>query len=63
MVAPHFHTTSEAKAAIKKIENNSGDGRTPTGIKGGSAGNATTKTEGVTSSKKGDDWVGGKGRE
>lgn len=57
--APHFHNTAEAKAAIKKIEHNTqGTTGAPTGINGGSAGNQTTKTEGVNSSSKGDDYVG-----
>ncbi len=40
MTAPHFHTTAEARSAIKKIEHNSegGNGK-PSGIAGGSAGN------------------------
>jgi len=57
MTAPHFHTTEEAKAAIKKIQHNSDKG-TPTGISGGSAGNQTTMTPKVTS---GDDTVGKRG--
>lgn len=62
MTAPHFHTTSEAKAAIKKIEHNSQDGNgAPTGIAGGSSGNDTTPTPDVSSKQKGDDWVGKRG--
>lgn len=63
MTAPHFHTTSEAKAAIKKIEHNSGEGTSgpPTGIEGGSAAVETTHTPGVTSRAKGDDWVHNRG--
>lgn len=63
MTAPHFHTTAEAKAAIKKIEHNSGIGAegAPTGINGGSAANQTTMTKAVTSFKKGDDWVHNRG--
>lgn len=57
MTAPHFHTTEEAKAAIKKIGHNSDMG-TPTGISGGSEGNMTTKTPKVT---VGDDTVGKRG--
>lgn len=59
MVAPHYHTTAEAKAAIKKIEHNSDGGNgAPTGIAGGSAANATTHTDKVTNKEKGADWVG-----
>ena len=59
MVAPHFHTTEEAKAAIKKVEHNSDHSYGPPsgGISGGSAANEETKTKGVSSSKKGDDWA------
>lgn len=56
MTAPHFHTTAEAKAAIKKIEHNPDGGNgAPTGIAGGSVSNETTKTPGVSGSsiKKG----------
>jgi len=63
MTAPHFHTTAEVKAAIKKIEHNHGvaaEGH-PMGIMGGSASNSTTSTDGVTSSSKGDDWVSHRG--
>jgi len=64
MTAPHFHTTSEAKAAIKKIEHNAGEGTSgpPTGIMGGSGMNNTTTTPGVNNQVKGGDWVGGKGK-
>jgi hypothetical protein len=72
MTAPHFHTTAEAKAAIKKIEHNSGIAAegAPTGIAGGSVKNMTTMTPDVTPSTKEGDWVshrgikgsGGKGR-
>ena len=63
MTAPHFHTTAEAKAAIKKIEHNSGEAAegAPIGIMGGSAGNLTTSTKGVSNSSKGDDWVSKRG--
>lgn len=62
MVAPHCHTTAEAKAAIKRIEHNSqGTSGPPTGISGGSAGNQTTKTEDVTSTEKGGDYVSKRG--
>jgi hypothetical protein len=62
MTAPHFHTTAEAKAAIKKIEKNTeGTSGPPTGIGGGSAGNSTTMTPAVSSSQKGDDWVSKRG--
>lgn len=63
MTAPHFHTSSEAKAAIKKIEHNSGQAAegAPTGIAGGSARNQTTTEKGVTSATKGDDWVNHRG--
>lgn len=45
MTAPHFHTASEAKKAIDKIQHNADGGKgSPTGIAGGSAGNMTTKT-------------------
>lgn len=47
MTAPHFHQTSEAREAIRKIEHNANEGA-PTGISGGSAGNLTTQTPGVT---------------
>ena len=59
MTAPHFHTTAEAKAAIKKIEHNT-EGTTgpPTGIAGGSSGNRVTTTPGVNAGmEKGSDWV------
>lgn len=63
MTAPHFHTTAEAKAAIKRIEHNHGIGSegAPMHIEGGSAANSTTDTKAVTSSKKGDDWVHNRG--
>lgn len=63
MTAPHFHTTSEVKAAIDKISHNSGlgDEGKPKGIAGGSAANLTTKTPGVTNTSKGDDWVHNRG--
>jgi hypothetical protein len=63
MTAPHFHTTKEAKAAIKKIEHNHGQAAEghPLGIMGGSAGNQTTITEGVTDHEKGGDWVHNRG--
>lgn len=58
MTAPHFHTTSEAKAAINKVEHNKmGTFGGPTGIAGGSGGNQTTLTPEVTSTTKGDDWL------
>lgn len=59
MTAPHFHTTSEAKAAIKRIEHNAGEGTSgaPTGINDGSAGNMTTHTERVEPKSKEQDWV------
>lgn len=59
MVGPHFHTTEEAKAAIKKISHNHGiaDEGKPVKIAGGSSSNATTFEQGVNSKKKGDDWV------
>jgi hypothetical protein len=60
MVAPHFHRTEEAKAAIKRVEKNTeGTSGPPTGIAGGSGGNNTTMTPGVDNSTKGGDWVGG----
>lgn len=64
MTAPHFHTTAEAKTAIKKIEHNAGEGTSgpPSGIMGGSGGNQTTMTPGVTGTTKGSDWVAGKGK-
>lgn len=59
MTVPHFHTTAEVKAAIKKIEhNNQGGEGAPTGIAGSPGYNGTTETPGVTSRSKGDDWVG-----
>ena len=62
MTAPHFHTTAEAKAAIKKVEHNTDGGNSaPTGIAGGSAGNNITPTPGVTSKQKGDDWANRRG--
>ena len=63
MVAPHFHTTQEAKDAIRKIEHNSGEGvsNAPTEIGGGSGGVHTTLTEKVTNKGKGDDWVSKRG--
>ena len=63
MTAPHFHTTEEAKAAIKKIDHNSGQGDegAPKGIMGGSVGNETTKTKNVTPTKKEEDWVSRRG--
>jgi hypothetical protein len=60
MVAPHFHTTAEAKAAIKKIEHNNDMGQ-PTGISGGSQGNDVTPTPKVTGRKKGSDDVSKRG--
>ena len=59
MTAPHFHTTEEAKAAIKNIDHNSGQGDEgrPKGIMGGSVKNETTKTKNVTPTEKGEDWV------
>lgn len=59
MTAPHFHTTAEAKAAIKKISHNSGEGDegAPIGIGGGSTSVKTTTTEKVSIKQKGDDWV------
>lgn len=60
MTAPHFHTTSEAKAAISKIEHNNANG-CPTGIAGGSGGNQTTQTPAVTETTKGEDWVNRRG--
>jgi len=60
MVAPHFHTTAEAKEAIKKIQHNSMEGGegAPVGIlDGGSGQNQTTLTPAVTETKKGSDWV------
>ena len=61
MTAPHFHTTAEAKAAIKRIEHNGGEGGegAPKGIMGGSSSNETTTTPRVNQGKeKGSDWVG-----
>jgi len=57
-VSPHFHTTSEARQAIAKIQKNNPETGRPTDISGGSAGNNVTKTPDVTSMQKGDDWVG-----
>lgn len=64
MVAPHCHTTAEAKAAIKKIEHNTeGTSGAPTGIAGGSSSNITSPTPGVRDKggEKGGDWVGKRG--
>lgn len=62
MTAPHFHTTAEAKAAIKRIEHNSDGGNgAPTGIAGGSGGNNTQNEAGVTNKTKGDDWISKRG--
>lgn len=66
MTAPHFHTASEAKNAIRKVEHNrdntggSGMGA-PTGIAGGSVKNRTTETSGISSKEKGSDWVSKRG--
>jgi len=63
MTAPHFHTSTEVKTAIKNIGHNdrtATEGATegaPTGIKGGSAANKTTMEKGVSSNQKGQDWV------
>ena len=56
MTAPHFHTVSEAKAAIKKIEHNSnGTTGAPTGIAGGSGGNDISGSSNPKT--KGGDWL------
>lgn len=49
MVAPHCHTTDEAKAAIRRVSHNkgAGDNMGPVGIGGGSAGNMKTSTKDV----------------
>jgi hypothetical protein len=63
MVAPHFHETKEAVAAIKRIEHNSGEAGegAPTGIAGGSVSNMTTMTKNVTPTSKEQDWVSHRG--
>ena len=60
-VSPHFHTTDEARAAITKIQKNNPETGQPTSLGGGSASNTVTRTPEVTSSSKGDDWVGKRG--
>lgn len=58
MSAPHFHSTKEARAAIKSIEHNAGGFSGKPALKDeGSASNQTTQTPRVTETHKGSDWV------
>lgn len=66
MVAPHYHTEAEAKAAISRIEHNASGPGSPAGKKSGpptgQGGGSGANNAGVSpcnTGPKGKDWIGG----
>lgn len=58
--SPHVHSVDEVKANIKKVEHNSDGAFGPPSGSGGGSGSVQNvgNQPQVTSTKKGDDWVG-----